>query len=560
MEAKKWWKEAVVYQIYPRSFMDSNGDGIGDLNGIRQKLDYLKELGVDVIWISPFYKSPMFDNGYDISDYKDINPEFGTMADFDALLADAHSKGLKIVVDLVVNHTSYEHKWFLESKKNKTNPYRNFYIWKDPKNGKEPNNWGSCFSGPAWKYDENTKQYYLHLFTPEQPDLNWENPQVRKEVFDMMNWWCKKGIDGFRMDVIGFLNKDQNFPDGKIAPGALYGDFVPFSVNRDGVHDYIKEMHREVLSKYDLLTVGECSSAKIEDALKFAGYERNELNMIFQFERIDSEFKGSKWFEKPFDLVTLKKIMNKWQTQLDGKAWNTLFWENHDQPRIVSRYNGDSSDEKRVLCAKMLATSLYFQKGTPYIYQGQELGMTNNHFEKLEDFRDIESINAFNELTSKKDGVSKERMMYCLNRVSRDNARTPMQWSAEKNAGFSSGSPWIGVNANYKTINAQNQINDPNSVYSYFKKINQLRKTNPVIVYGDFEMHDLENRDLLVYTRKLDDKKLLIITNFTGGNVKYKIPDEFSAAKIMLGNYDSQEKSSEDLILRPYEALVFYKD
>lgn len=561
MDSKKWWKEAVVYQIYPKSFMDSNGDGIGDLNGIRQKLGYLKDLGIDAVWISPFYKSPYVDNGYDISDYQDINPDFGTMADFDALLSEAHAMGIKIVIDLVVNHSSNQHKWFIESRKSKDNPYRDFYIWRDGKNGDEktpPNNWGSCFSGSAWKFDEETKQYYLHLFAPEQPDLNWKNPQVRKEVYNMMNWWCKKGVDGFRMDVIGMIDKDQDFPDGEIHTGALYGDFGPYSVNRDGMHEHLKEMNKEVLSKYDLLTVGEASSAKVEDALKFAGYDRNEIGMVFQFERIDAEVEGMKWNERSFDLVRLKKIMNKWQTELEGKAWNTLFWENHDQPRIVSRYHGDEgTEEERILFSKMLATVLYFQKGTPYIFQGQEIGMTNTVFNSLSDFRDLESINAYNELTGA--GLyTPEKMMKCLNRVSRDNARTPMQWNNSANAGFTTGTPWIAVNANYKSINVENELSNENSIFNYYKKINHLRKQNQIMVYGDFKMLEIENSELFVYTRSLENQKLLVICNFSKKETGYLIPDEFKNAKVMLSNYSAVNDLSGNVKIRPYEAVVLY--
>ena len=554
MEMKNWWKEAVVYQIYPRSFMDSNGDGIGDINGIRQKLDYIKNLGVDVIWISPFYQSPGVDNGYDISDYQAINPEFGTMEDFDAMLKEAHEKGLKIVVDLVVNHTSNQHKWFLESRKSKDNPYRDFYIWKDGKGEKgalPPNNWGSVFSGPAWERDELTGQYYLHLFAKEQPDLNWENPKVREEIFSMMNWWCKKGVDGFRMDVIGFIKKNQAFPDGKVNAGALYGDFGPYCVNLPGVHDFLKEMNEKVLSKYNLFTVGETAGVTTSDAKLFAGFDSKELEMVFQFERIDAEADGCKWIEKPIDLVRMKKIFEKWQVELEGKAWNSLYWENHDQPRIVSRYRGDG--KYRELCSKMLAVCLYFQKGTPYIYQGQELGMTNSEFENLDDFRDVETFNAFREFTTKKENpIPADKMMQYLNRVSRDNARTPMQWNAEKNAGFSDGTPWIGVNKNYKEINAEKQVKDENSVYNFFRTINKIRKENDIVVYGKFQLLEKENQKLVIYTRELEGKKLLVVCNFFEEPCEYQLPEEFKKGKLLLSNYESFPQK----LLRPYEAAV----
>ena len=394
---KKWWKEAVVYQIYPRSFMDSNGDGIGDLNGITSRLDYLKDLGVDVIWLSPVYQSPNDDNGYDISDYRAIMQEFGTMEDFDRMLSEMHKRGIRLVMDLVVNHTSDEHKWFVESRKSKDNPYRDYYIWRDAKEGKEPNNWGSCFSGSAWKYDPQTEMYYLHLFSTKQPDLNWENPAVRKEVFDMMNWWCEKGIDGFRMDVISMISKPEGLPDGKISEGGLYGDSG--CVNGPHVHEYLQEMNREVLSKYDLMTVGECAGVTIEEAEKYASADGKELSMVFQFELVDlASGTYGKWTDKRVPLKDFKRVMTAWQTELEGKAWNSLFLGNHDQPRCLSRF-GDDSPEYRVVSAKMLATCLHMMQGTPYVYQGDELGMKNVPFHDLSEFRDIESINAFHELT-----------------------------------------------------------------------------------------------------------------------------------------------------------------
>ena len=426
---KKWWKEAVVYQIYPRSFMDSNGDGIGDLNGITSRLDYLKDLGVDVIWLSPVYQSPNDDNGYDISDYRAIMQEFGTMEDFDRMLSEMHKRGIRLVMDLVVNHTSDEHKWFVESRKSKDNPYRDYYIWRDAKEGKEPNNWGSCFSGSAWKYDPQTEMYYLHLFSTKQPDLNWENPAVRKEVFDMMNWWCEKGIDGFRMDVISMISKPEGLPDGKIPEGGLYGDSG--CVNGPHVHEYLQEMNREVLSKYDLMTVGECAGVTIEEAEKYASADGKELSMVFQFELVDlASGTYGKWTDKRVPLKDFKRVMTAWQTELEGKAWNSLFLGNHDQPRCLSRF-GDDSPEYRVVSAKMLATCLHMMQGTPYVYQGDELGMKNVPFRDLSEFRDIESINAFHELTGA-GKVAPDDMMRYLNLRRRDNARTPMQWSTEK--------------------------------------------------------------------------------------------------------------------------------
>ena len=419
---KKWWKEAVVYQIYPRSFMDSNGDGIGDLNGITSRLDYLKDLGVDVIWLSPVYQSPNDDNGYDISDYRAIMQEFGTMEDFDRMLSEMHKRGIRLVMDLVVNHTSDEHKWFVESRKSKDNPYRDYYIWRDAKEGKEPNNWGSCFSGSAWKYDPQTEMYYLHLFSTKQPDLNWENPAVRKEVFDMMNWWCEKGIDGFRMDVISMISKPEGLPDGKIPEGGLYGDSG--CVNGPHVHEYLQEMNREVLSKYDLMTVGECAGVTIEEAEKYASADGKELSMVFQFELVDlASGTYGKWTDKRVPLKDFKRVMTAWQTELEGKAWNSLFLGNHDQPRCLSRF-GDDSPEYRVVSAKMLATCLHMMQGTPYVYQGDELGMKNVPFHDLSEFRDIESINAFHELTGA-GKVAPDDMMRYLNPVSYTHLTLP---------------------------------------------------------------------------------------------------------------------------------------
>lgn len=562
METRAWWKEGVIYQIYPRSFMDSNGDGIGDINGIRQKLPYLKNLGIDIIWISPFYKSPQVDNGYDISDYQDIDPMFGTMADFDAMLSEAHSLGIKIVIDLVVNHTSDQHKWFIESRKSKDNPYRDFYIWRDPKpDGSEPNNWGSCFSGSAWKYDETTQQYYLHLFAPEQPDLNWDNPKVRDAVFNMMTWWCDKGIDGFRMDVISMISKVPGLPDGPKDPGSLYGSFGPYVLHGPHVHDYLKEMNSKVLSKYDLATVGETSGVTTEEAQKYAGFDSHELNMVFQFERIDCENEnGSKWTDKKISLPELKAIFSRWQTDLEGKAWNSLYWENHDQPRSVSRYGSEDTYWKE--SAKMLALCLHMQKGTPYIYQGEELGMTNTRFESLDDCRDLEAINAYHEMTEKQ-GISHETMMRYINRISRDNARTPVQWTSDKNAGFTTGTPWIAVNPNYTRINAENQIHDDDSVFTFYKTLIALRKRYLVITYGTYELLEQEHEQLYIYTRTLEDapageKQLLVICNFSDRESVYSVPDCFHNAKLLIANYNDTEHQPKNIKqLRPYEAAVY---
>lgn len=550
---KKWWKESVVYQIYPRSFMDSNGDGIGDINGITSKLDYLKELGINVIWLSPVYQSPNDDNGYDISDYQAIMEEFGTMEDFDRMLQAAHERGIKIMMDLVVNHTSDEHAWFVESRKSKENPYRDYYIWREGKNGEAPNNWGSCFGGSAWEYDQVTDMYFLHLFSKKQPDLNWDNEKVRKEVFDMMTWWLSKGVDGFRMDVISMISKVPELPDGTKGEGALYGDFGPSVINGPHVHEYLQEMRRRVLSEFDTITVGETSGVTVEEAVKYAADDESELNMVFQFEQNDLDNgEHSKWNLKKIYLPDLKEILAKWQTRLEGKAWNSLYWNNHDQPRIVSRLGNDK--EYREVSAKMLATCLHMMKGTPYIYQGEELGMTNVPFASLEEFRDIESINAYHEYTE--NGIiGEEDMLKFLCYKSRDNARTPMQWDNSANAGFSEARPWIKVNPNYTEINAQEQLNRDDSVFHYYQKLIALRKQKEIIVYGNFELLLPEDEDIFMYTRVLEKEKLLVICNFSKNERVVKLPDGFEAGDILITNYENPEISDE-LKLRPYEAIV----
>ena len=548
---KAWWKEAVVYQIYPRSFMDSNGDGIGDINGITSRLDYLKELGVDVLWLSPVYQSPNDDNGYDISDYQAIMEEFGTMEDFDRMLEGIHARGMKLVMDLVVNHTSDEHPWFVESRKSKDNPYRDYYIWREGKDGKEPNNWGSCFSGSAWEYDKTTDMYYLHLFSKKQPDLNWDNPKVRDEVFQMMNWWCEKGIDGFRMDVISLISKKPGLPDGYQAPGALYGDSG--CANGPHVHEYLQEMNQKVLSHYDLMTVGECAGVTIEEAKKYANADGRELSMVFQFEHVEANGPMGKWTDERVQLKDFKTTMSKWQTELEGKAWNSLFLGNHDQARSVSRF-GNDAPEYRAVSAKMLVTCLHMMQGTPYVYQGEELGMTNCPFPTLEDLRDIESINAFHELTEA-GKVNPEDMMRYIRLRGRDNARTPMQWDDSANAGFTTGTPWIMVNPNYTEINAKTEMEDPDSVFRYYQKIIGLRKKETVMVYGTYQLLDPDNEKLYVYTRTLDNEKLLVICNFTEEEETYSIPEEFSEGEVLISNYH-RETVEKEILLKPYEALV----
>ena len=551
-EKKAWWKEAVIYQIYPRSFADSNGDGIGDLNGITAHLDYLETLGIDVIWLSPVYKSPNDDNGYDISDYRDIMDDFGTMEDFDRLLAEAHRHHIKIVMDLVVNHTSDEHAWFIESRSSKDNPHRDYYIWKEPKNGKEPNNWGSCFGGSAWELDERTGMYYLHCFSKKQPDLNWENPKVRDEVFDMMNWWCEKGIDGFRMDVISMISKDQSYPDGPVEDG-LYGSFGPYVCNGPRVHEFLQEMNNRVLSHYDLLTVGEAAGVTIDEAKKYANSDGTELGMVFQFEHVDLvKSPIGKWTDQKPQLTDFRRVMNKWQYELEGKAWNSLFLDNHDQPRVVSRF-GNDSEAYRVISAKMLATCLHMMKGTPYIYQGEELGMTNVYFDKLEDYRDIESINAFHQYVDS--GIVKaEDMMRYLKEISRDNARTPMQWDDSKNAGFTDGTPWINVNPNYKEINAKAAVADPNSVFHYYQELIKLRHTLPIIVYGKFQGLLEDSETIYAYNRLLDGQVLTVTCNFTDQEQDCTLFDD-PAGEELISNYKEHKTGK----LQPYEARVILR-
>ncbi|WP_349944260.1 alpha-glucosidase [Lacrimispora sp. BS-2] len=556
---RKWWKEAVVYQIYPRSFKDSNGDGVGDLRGITEKLDYLKLLGIDVIWLSPIYQSPNDDNGYDISDYQEIMKEFGSMKDFDELLQEAHQRGIKLIMDLVVNHTSDEHKWFVESRKSKDNPYRDYYIWRKGKeDGSCPNNWGACFGGSAWEYDRETEMYYLHLFSKKQPDLNWDNPKVRDEVFEMMDWWCRKGIDGFRMDVINLISKDPRLPDGAVTDG-LYGDFSPYASSGPNVHTYLKEMNRRVLSKYDLMTVGETFGVSLEEAKRYSGEKESELHMVFHFEHVTMNGEIGKWTDKKPDLVELKRIFSKWQTGLEDCAWNSLYWDNHDQPRAVS-YFGDDSEKYREVSAKMLATCLHMLKGTPYIYQGEELGMTNFPFQDMSQFKDIESLNIYEQLVGA-GLVSHEKMMSYLRFKSRDNARTPMQWNDDPHAGFTSATPWIQVNPNYEEINAEKEVSDENSVFHYYKKLIQLRKSHDIIVYGTYEPLMEEDFRVFAYIRRLGKEKLLVLCNFTDEELQVSIPDEFHGedGECLIGNYEHRTGDDKNRLL-PYEAIVYYEN
>lgn len=538
----EWWKKSVVYQVYPRSFCDSNGDGIGDINGITSKLDYIKELGADVIWISPFYKSPMRDNGYDISDYREINPEFGTMADFDRLLEKAHGLELKIVMDMAVNHSSNEHPWFTESRSRADSPKRDYYIWRKGKNNGPPNDWIAWFGGPAWTYDETTDEYYLSLFSPWQPDLNWENPELRNEVYSVMRFWLDKGIDGFRMDAISFISKPQDFPDGNVK------NIIP---NGPRIHEFLREMRREVLSKYDIITIGETGGVTVDEAVHYANADGSELNMVFQFEQ--QELDGGetfKWNDRKIVLTELKEVTSRWQTRLFERAWNSLYWCNHDQPRIVSRLGDEGAYREK--SAKMLATCLHFMQGTPFIYQGEELGMTNVPFADISDYRDLESINAYNAFVVESKQITKENMLRYLRMKSRDNSRTPVHWNDGHNAGFSTGQPWIMINPNYREINAQEQTRREDSVFRYYQKLIQMRKTLDIITYGDFELILPDHRDLFAYTRSYKAEKLLVVCNFSREERTFVMPDGFNGKNALIANEDASGTG-----LGPYGATAW---
>ncbi|HEO8422097.1 TPA: alpha-glucosidase [Yersinia enterocolitica] len=536
---KKWWQTSVVYQIYPRSFQDSNGDGIGDLRGIINRLDYLQKLGIDVIWLSPVYKSPNDDNGYDISDYEDIMDEFGTMADMDELIATANEKGIKIVMDLVVNHTSDEHKWFIEAKKGKDNPYRGYYIWRDPVNGEAPNELKSTFSGSAWEFDEDSGQYFLHLFSKRQPDLNWENEKVREEVWNMMNYWLEKGIGGFRMDVIDLVGKQ---PD------------LGITGNGPMLHDYLQEMNEKSFGNYDVLTVGETWGATPEIAKLYSNPARNELSMVFQFEHLglDEQEGKQKWDLKPLEIKQLKSILAKWQTSLGNEGWNSLFWNNHDLPRIVSRWGND--EEYREESAKMFAILLHLMKGTPYIYQGEEIGMTNCPITDISEVNDIESINMYHERLEK--GYTKEEILHSINAKGRDNARTPIQWDDTENGGFTTGTPWLHVNPNYLDINVKNNLEDANSVFYCYQSLIQLRKDNPIVVWGDFELIEDTEEEIFAYTRKFEGQTWVVVANFSDQEKTLCLPEFNKYDEVIISNYHRESVDFGNVHLKPYEAFV----
>ncbi|TWN09584.1 glycoside hydrolase family 13 protein [Bacillus licheniformis] len=556
----QWWKEAVVYQIYPRSFYDSNGDGFGDLQGVIQKLDYIKSLGADVIWLCPVFDSPQDDNGYDISDYRSIYEKFGTNDDMFQLIDEVHKRGMKIIMDLVVNHTSDEHAWFAESRKSKDNPYRDYYFWKDPKaDGSEPNNWGSIFSGPAWTLDERTGQYYLHYFSKKQPDLNWENEAVRREVYDLMTFWMDRGVDGWRMDVIGSISKFVDFPDYET------DDSRPYVVGRyhsngPRLHEFIQEMNREVLSRYDCMTVGEANGSDVEEAKKYTDPSRHELNMIFTFEHMDIDTKqhspNGKWQMKPFDPIALKKTMTRWQTALMNVGWNTLYFENHDQPRVISRWGNDR--ELRKQCAKAFATVLHGMKGTPFIYQGEEIGMTNSEM-PLEMYDDLEIKNAYRELVIENKTMTEEDFRKAVAKKGRDHARTPMQWDDGKYAGFTDGEPWLAVNPRYQEINVKESLADEDSIFYYYQKLIGLRKQNKVIVYGDYRLLLEEDPRIFAYIREYRGEKLLVAVNLSEEKALFHASPELLEDRwdVLLSNYARERLNiSGSIDMEPYESFM----
>jgi oligo-1,6-glucosidase len=558
---KAWWKESVVYQIYPRSFYDSNGDGIGDLRGIIRKLDYLEELGVNVVWLCPVYRSPNDDNGYDISDYRDIMDEFGALADWEELLAGLHARGIKLVMDLVVNHTSDEHPWFLKSRTSKDTPYRDYYIWRPPKDGREPNNWRSHFGGSAWQYDETTGEYYLHLFSRKQPDLNWENPKVRAEVYEMIEWWLQKGIDGFRMDVINMISKTPGLPDAPPVTPDRYQYGGRYFINGPRLMEFLHEMKRNVLSNYDILTVGETPGVTTRDAIEITDEETGALNMVFQFEHmhLDAEpgVESSRRSVKPWRLLDLKRVMTRWQKDLEGKGWNSIYLTNHDHPRAISRFGDDV--RYRVESAKMLATLTLMLQGTPYVYQGEEIGMTNVAFESIADYRDIEALNIYHELVEEK-GFDPQIVLATLHAKSRDNARTPMQWDDGLHAGFTSGSPWIKVNPNYRVINVKQSEADPDSIFWYYHRLIRLRRENPVLVYGVYDLILEDHEAIYAFTRTFRDDRLLVILNFTGDAPVFELPVHIplSGKGLLISNYGvDPAEDIRRLTLRPFEARVY---
>ena len=547
-----WWKEAVGYQIYPRSFKDSNNDGIGDIRGIISKLDYLKELGIDVIWICPMYKSPNDDNGYDISDYQDIMDDFGNMEDFDLMLDEVHKRGMKLIIDLVINHTSDEHPWFIESKLSKDSKKRDWYIWRDGKDGAEPNNWESIFKGSAWQYDENTEQYFLHLFSKRQPDLNWDNEEVRQEIYKMINWWLDKGIDGFRVDAISHIKKEPGLIDMDNPHNLNYVSSFDKHMNVDGIHEYLEELNKNTFSKYDIMTVGEANGVDASESEMWVGEENGKFNMIFQFEHLNL---WGEVGENKFNVKEYKNVLTKWQNELEGKGWNALFIENHDIPRVVSSWGNDN--EYLEESAKAFALMYFMQKGTPFIYQGQEIGMTNVRFDSIEKYNDVKSINIYEEKIN--EGVSVNEALKAVASISRDNARTPMQWDSTNYAGFSENTPWIDVNENYKSINVESQLANENSVLNFYKKLIKIRKENLSLIYGRYDMILEEDEKIYAYTRTLDNDKYVVIVNLSDEEALYKYDDlDLIYENLMLANYKVREHGIlKEVVLKPYEAILY---
>lgn len=550
--SKVWWKEAVAYQIYPRSFMDSNGDGIGDLNGIILKLDYLKSLGIDVIWVSPFYKSPNDDCGYDISDYKDIMEEFGTMEDFDRLLTEVHKRGMKLIADLVINHTSDEHPWFIESRSSLDNPKRDWYIWRDGKSGEEPNNWESIFSGSAWEYDEATGQYYMHLFSKKQPDLNWENAEVREALYEMVNWWLDKGIDGFRVDAISHIKKEPGLNDMPNPQGLKYVSSFDKHMNVEGIQPLLGDLKKNTFDKYDIMTVGEANGVKIEDAHLWVGEQEGKFNMVFQFEHLglwkDNGDQGT-------DIRQLKKILTKWQKGLEGIGWNALYIENHDLARIVSTLGDDQNYWKE--SATALGMMYFMMKGTPFIYQGQEIGMTNVKFDKVEDYQDVQSTGLY--YSKLEQGMAHDDIMEIIWATARGNSRTPMQWSQEVNGGFTTGTPWLAVNPNYQTINVEAQEEDPDSILNFYKEMIALRKSEDIFVYGTYDLVFEDHKDIYAYTRTLGEKRVLILCNLTNKQTSINLDEiTVSTDQLLLSNIPVEEHESiQELTLKPFESRIY---
>ncbi|MCI8277914.1 MAG: alpha-glucosidase [Staphylococcus xylosus] len=544
---KQWWKEAVAYQVYPRSFNDSNNDGIGDLPGVIEKLDYLNELGIDVIWLSPMYKSPNDDNGYDISDYTDIMDEFGTMDDFNLLLESVHQRGMKLILDLVVNHTSDEHPWFIESKSSKDNPKRDWYIWQEPKpDGSEPNNWESIFNGSTWEYDDTTGEYYFHLFSKKQPDLNWDNKEVRHAIFEMMNWWFEKGIDGFRVDAITHIKKSFEAGDLPVPEGKTYAPAFDVDMNQPGIQSWLQEMKEKSLSQYDIMTVGEANGVNPENAVEWVGENEGKFNMIFQFEHLGLWNTG----DSKFDVKAYKDVLNRWQKQLENIGWNALFIENHDQPRRVSTWGDDQNYWYE--SATSHAIVYFLQQGTPFIYQGQEIGMTNYPFESVETFNDVAVVNEYNIVKSQNGDVS--ALLEKHKMENRDNSRTPMQWNSQTNSGFSEHSPWFPVNPNYKTINVADQQQDPNSILNFYKSLITLKKSDDIYTYGTFDLVDKHNEQVFAYTRTLNNKKVLIVANLTNQTATFKYDNSINQDNILLHNYKNE--AIDINALKPFEAFV----